>query len=220
MDESSEDGGRRIDPAVVARHVENRRNGLGLSGEALASHAGMSPRYLQHLLEAGPDFDPGGFLRIATALDLTYRQLVEEPDDAPSEHGEPLVLRRLSVAECWNRIGTHGVGRIALPVQPGPSVFPVHYAVDDRTVVYRTTPDGPAAPVQGAVVSFQADHTDDHLQQGWSVLVTGPAEWIGDPAESRVLSEQHAGQPWVGGDRNQWVRIRPESVSGRRVGPG
>jgi len=220
VDESSGGGGRRIDPAVVARRVENRRNGLGLSEEALASHAGMSPRYLAHLLESGPDFDPGGFLRIATALELTYRQLVEEPEDAPAEHGEPLVLRRLSVPECWNRIGTHGVGRIALPVQPGPSVFPVHYAVDDRTVVYRTTPDGPAAPVQGAVVSFQADHTDDRLQQGWSVLVTGPAEWIGDPAESRALTEQHAGQPWVGGDRNQWVRIRPESVSGRRVGPG
>jgi hypothetical protein len=70
------------------------------------------------------------------------------------------------------------------------------------------------------VVSFQADHTDDRLREGWSVLVTGPAEWIADPEESSALTRAHAGQPWVGGDRNQWVRIRPEAVSGRRVGPG
>lgn len=219
MDENAVTGGRPTDPGVVARRVKEHRERLGLSDEALASQAGMSPRYLQHLLEAGPDFDPGGFLRIATALDLTYRQLVDEPDDASPAQGDRLVLRRLSVSECWNRIGAHGVGRIALPVHPGPSVFPVHYAVDNRTVVYRTTPDGPAAPAQGAEVSLQVDHTDDRLQQGWSVLVTGDATWVGDPEESRALTERHAEQPWIGGERNQWVRIRPESVTGRRVGP-
>ncbi|SEN76033.1 helix-turn-helix domain-containing protein [Actinacidiphila rubida] len=222
MDDSTGTGEPPIDAGAVARRVEDHRAGRGLSPEALASQAGMSPRYLQHLMEEGPGFDPGGFLRIATALGLTYRQLVEGPEDAPADTGaaaDPLALRRLGIAECWERIGSRGVGRIALPDQEGPSVFPVHYAVADRTVVYRTTPEGPAAVRPGTAVSFQVDHTDDRLRQGWSVLVTGPCGWVDDADEVRALDERHAVEPFAGGDRNRWVRIRPESVSGRRVGP-
>lgn len=237
MDDSSGAGDPPADPGAVARRIEDQRARRGLSEDALASQAGMSPRYLQHLLESGPDFDPGGFLRIATALGLSYRELVEGFDDPPAGtagagatretgdgpagdgSGERLALRRLNVEECWKRIGGRGVGRIALPRQSGPSVFPVHYAVDARTVVYRTTPEGPAAAPPGAVVSFQVDRTDDRLREGWSVLVTGPAEWIEDPQVIAELDAQHAVEPYVGGTRNQWIRIRPDAVSGRRVEP-
>lgn len=207
-------------PGVLARHVAERRTQLGMSEDALAFQAGMSPRYLQHVLDAGPDFDPGGFVRIATALGVTYQELLEGRQDMPPGQAEPAahpVLMRLSEAECWEELGSHGVGRVALPVQPGPAVYPVNYAVDARTIVYRTAPGDPAAPETGAAVSFQADRVDDRVSQGWSVLITGDAERVGDSAALRALAELHEAEPWAGGGRDLWIRITPETVTGRRI---
>lgn len=207
-------------PDVLARRVAERRTQLGLSADAVARQAGMSPRYMEQLIEAGPDFDSGGFLRIAAALGLTYRELLEGRDDPPPGQTGPgprPVLVRLTVSECWDRLGTHGVGRVALPALPAPEVFPVNYAVDSHSIVYRTAPRGPAAPETDTAVSFQADRTDDRLSQGWSVLLTGTAERVEDPALARRLDEQQSARPWAGGDRPLWIRIRPDTVTGRRI---
>lgn len=210
--------GHRRDPVV--RRVAERRAQLGLSESALSTRAAMSPRYLQHLLDAGPEFDPGGLVRVAAALDLTYQELLEGRRDPPpgqAEAGARPVLAQLSTAECWDKLGTHGVGRIAVPVQQeGPEVLPVNYLVDEGTVVYRTEPGGPARPAPGEGVSFQVDQIDDHLSHGWSVLLTGSAEHVEGGAEADRLSAQ-APEPWAGGDRPVWVRVRPKSVTGRRI---
>jgi nitroimidazol reductase NimA-like FMN-containing flavoprotein (pyridoxamine 5'-phosphate oxidase superfamily) len=179
----------------------------------------MSPRYLQHLLDAGPEFDPGGLVRVAAALDLTYQELLEGRRDPPP--GQPdaaarPVLAHLSTEECWDKLGTHGVGRIAVPVQPGPAVLPVNYLVDSGTIVYRTGAGDAAEPAPGEGVSFQVDQIDDRLSRGWSVLLTGTAERVDDPAQSDVLAAR-APEPWAGGNRPVWIRIRPKSVTGRRI---
>lgn len=220
MNEGAEAGRPQVNQDVLARRIAERRAQLGLSEEALAREASMSPRYLGQLIEEGPDFDSGGLLRIAAALDLTYQELLDGRRDPPPGQTEPgprPVLVHLTVHECWDKLGTHGVGRIALPVQPGPAVFPVNYAVDAGSIVFRTAPRGPAAPETGAALSFQADRMDDRLGQGWSVLVTGTAERIDDPAAVRRLAQRHAAQPWAGGDRPLWIRIRPDTVTGRRI---
>lgn len=137
----------RSDPEAVARRVARERTRLGLSEHALAGQAAMSPRYLRHLMDAGPDFDPGGFVRIAAALGLTYRELVDGRGDRAAGQAGPQprpVLVRLTTAECWDLLGTHGVGHLALPADPAPAVFPVNFAVDAGTVVHRTAPGGAA----------------------------------------------------------------------------
>jgi len=208
------------DPLALARHIADRRMQLGLSENALANRSGMSPRYLRQLLEIGPDFDPGGMGRIAAALDLSSEELLEGRADPPpgqSGPGSRPVLARLTTAECWDKLGTHGVGRVALPARPAPTVFPVNYAIDADTIVYRTAPRVSAAPETGAGVSFEVDRVDDQHSAGWSVLVTGTAERIEDPAAMRHFSERHVAQPWAGGDRPLWIRIRPGTVTGRRI---
>lgn len=220
MDQNAEPGRQQTDPVAIARRVADRRGQLGLDEHALATQAGMSTPYLRHLLDAGPDFDPAGFLRIAAALGLPYQELLEGRAHPPPGQSGPAprpVLVRLTASECWDQLGTRGVGRIALPVQPGPAVFPVNYAVDARSIVYRTASRGPAAPEPGMKVSFQADRVDDRLSQGWSVLLTGTAERIEDPATVRRLTEESPAQPWAGGDRPQWIRIRPDTITGRRI---
>ncbi|WP_051778177.1 pyridoxamine 5'-phosphate oxidase family protein [Kitasatospora phosalacinea] len=109
------------------------------------------------------------------------------------------------------------VGRIALPGDPEPAVFPVNYSVDRGTVVYRTHEGGAAAAAPGTAVSFEVDRIDDHRHTGWSVLVTGTAERIEDHETLQRLLRDLAVQPWAGGPRTLWIRIRPTSVSGRRI---
>lgn len=212
---------RDPDPRVLAHRIADRRLELGLSESALATQAGMAPRYLQHLLAAGVDFDPAGLRRIASALQLTYDELIRGRTELPPGQTGPAdhaALIRLTTPECWDRIGSRGVGRVAVAADPAPAVFPVNYGVDQHSIVYRTSPGESTAPAGGAPVSFEVDRLDDRVGRGWSVLLTGTAERIDDPASIRRLYERHGVEPWAGGDRTLWIRILPERVTGRRIG--
>lgn len=220
MGEKAGSGEQRFDREAVGRRTAERRTQLGLSEGALATRVGMSPHYLRQVVAEGPGFDRGGFVRIAAALSLTYYELLEGRSDLPPGQTGPgprPVLAHLTEAECWDRLGRHGVGRIALPVRPGPAVLPVNYTVDAHSIVYRTAPGGAAAPETGTEVSFQADQLDERLSQGWSVLITGTAERVEDTATARQLTDRHVAEPWAGGNRPLWVRVRPQMVTGRRI---
>ncbi|MFD5461864.1 helix-turn-helix domain-containing protein [Kitasatospora sp. NPDC127059] len=208
------------DPTAVAHRIAERRERLGLTEDALAHQAAMAPRYLRHLLEAGPEFDPGGFVRIAAALGASREELLEGRADAPPGQGAPGPRPRLlglTDGECWELVGTHGIGRIALPVRPGPAVYPVNYVVDRASFAYRTGERAGTAPEPGAEVSFQVDRIDEYLGRGWSVLAVGRARYVDDPEEVERLDGLPGAAPWAGGDRPRWVRIRPAEISGRRL---
>ncbi|MQS17123.1 pyridoxamine 5'-phosphate oxidase family protein [Streptomyces kaniharaensis] len=192
----------------------------------LAHRAAMAPAYLRQLLRAGPEFDPPGFVRIAAVLGMAWPELLSgrRPDATPgqaepeqTEPGPRPMLLHLTEPQCWELIGTHGVGRVGLPVQPGPLVLPVNYAVDAGTVVYRTAPGGAAAPSEGSPVSFQVDHIDERRSRGWSVLILGEAHHVDDLDEEQRLSALPGTTPWAGGSRPLWVRVRPDEVTGRRI---
>ncbi|MFE4518905.1 helix-turn-helix domain-containing protein [Kitasatospora sp. NPDC056783] len=211
------------DPAVVAGRIAERRRQLGLSEETLANRAAMAPRYLRVLLEAGPGFDPAGFLRIAAALGSTRAELLSGRADAPPGQGGPGPRPRLldlTEQECWQLVGSHGIGRIALPGEPAPVVMPVNYVVDQGCFVYRTGEHSATAPEEGAAVSFQVDHLDEYLGRGWSVLALGPARYVADPHELKRLAGLPGAAPWAGGERPRWVRVHPEKVTGRRLVTG
>ncbi|MBO1414341.1 pyridoxamine 5'-phosphate oxidase family protein [Streptomyces sp. FH025] len=211
------------DPAVVARWITERREHLGLAEETLARRAAMAPAYLRHLLEAGPAFDPAGFVRIAAALGTTTAELVSGRADAPPGQGGPGPRPRLlgiTEAECWDLVGSHGIGRIALPVEPGPVVYPVNYVVDHGSFAYRTGEHAGTAPEEGAEVSFQVDHIDEYLGRGWSVLAIGAAHYVDEPEELERLNGLPGAAPWAGGARPRWVRVSPTEVTGRRLVTG
>ncbi|MEV0189596.1 pyridoxamine 5'-phosphate oxidase family protein [Kitasatospora purpeofusca] len=219
------DAVRRADGAAVVRRIHDRRDRLGVDDATLASRAAMAPAYLRHLLEAGPAFDAAGFVRIAAALEMTWTELLEDRPDAPPGQTGPgggprPLLMHLTEPQCWDLVGSHGVGRVGLPGRPAPVVYPVNYAVDHRTVVYRTSPRGAAAPPDGTPASFQVDHLDDRSNEGWSVLMVGECRRVEDPAEEERLSLLPGATPWAGGSRPLWIRIRPDEVTGRRIGSG
>ncbi len=94
---------------------------------------------------------------------------------------------------------------------------PVNYRMDGDDVIFRTGSQTSAASgLSEAAVSFDVDHLDDAQSEGWSVLLTGTARLITDPAELHRVSALGV-QPWAGGDRDDWVRLRPQQITGRSI---
>lgn len=205
----------------LGRRIAQRRAELGLTRRETAARAGTSAGYLRHLEEnpaAAPD--AGVLLRVAGALGTTVTELSGGNVDLPPGLGRAARHRRfteLSAVECRALLGTHGVGRVAVPTASGPAVVPVNYSVVDGGIVFRTAPGTTPWQARGNLVAFEVDRIDEALIQGWSVLVRGNARAVTEPAEVRRLEERTYSRPWVGGRREVWVRIDPVAVTGRRI---
>ncbi|WP_146166709.1 helix-turn-helix domain-containing protein [Streptosporangium nondiastaticum] len=205
---------------TVATRCAVRREQLGLTREDVARRAGMSVPYLSQLETFGGDFDPAAVIRLAAALDMPYDELVGGPREAaPGRQpaGASPLLAHLTEDECWQRLGTHGIGRIGLASGPAPVILPVNFLVDGRTIIYRTGTGDTAAAGDGEQLVFEADHIDEHLSRGWSVLINGTAERITDPGTVESLATRPGAEPWAGGKRNLWIRVRPGQVTGRTI---
>ncbi|WP_241968163.1 pyridoxamine 5'-phosphate oxidase family protein [Streptomyces sp. ICBB 8177] len=199
-----------------------RRGELGLSREQVAERAGVSVSYLQYVEEQPAEVGIGSLLRIADALRTTAGQLRGGDVDLPQGRGRAgarPTLVELSPEECWDRLGTHGVGRVAVFTEAGPLVVPVNYTVLGGAIVYRTTWNA-AADAAGHAIAFEIDRVDEALSEGWSVVAAGRTEHITDPDRARSLDEHAFSEPWAGGDRPEWVRLVPERLTGRRIHSG
>jgi nitroimidazol reductase NimA-like FMN-containing flavoprotein (pyridoxamine 5'-phosphate oxidase superfamily) len=134
------------------------------------------------------------------------------------------VIEELSEDQCLNLISGGGIGRIAYTSRFGPVVLPVNYALQGGAVVFRTAAHGPLdEDLRTGItdadykVAFEIDSIDLASQQGWSVLIQGPAHHVAGAEEEAV---RRAGvESWAPGNRELFVRIVPSRITGRRVGP-
>lgn len=128
-------------------------------------------------------------------------------------------LEILSEDMCRRLLAKADVGRVAITVGALPAVLPVNYAMLNGDIVFLTAEGTKLdAALANAVVAFEVDEIDREHGRGWSVLVIGVASEITDPAD--IAGATALGiQPWAGGDRHHFVRIRAEFVSGRRIVP-
>ena len=199
--------------------MARRRAELKLSREQVAARAKLSLRYLEYL-ERYPASPTSADLRnLAAALRTTPSALrgagLEAP---PGRHlTSPRGFTRLTLAECRKLIAPGGVGRIAFVASSGTVVLPVNFAVAAGTIVLRTTAGGIIEAHANENVSFEVDHLDEALEQGWSVLVRGQAHRVSSRSELRRLQEDATVWPWPGDGREVYVRIIPRRISGRRV---
>ncbi|MFH8491241.1 helix-turn-helix domain-containing protein [Streptomyces longisporoflavus] len=205
----------------MGRRLAQRREQLGLTRQETAERAGTAPGYLQHL-EEHPTAAPGTgvLIRLAGALETTAAELRGGGVDQPPGLGRAAPhpeLAQLSAEECRARLSTHGVGRLAVSAPEGPTIVPVNYTVIDDAIVFRTAPGKSPARAVGTLVAFEVDHIDDALSRGWSVLVRGHARAVSDPDAVRRLQDQAYSSPWADGQRDLWVRIEIDSVSGRGI---
>ncbi len=126
----------------------------------------------------------------------------------------------LDAATCWGRLATEDVGRVVYTDHAMPAITPVHYALDGRSVVFRTDPGSRFGRMaRGSVVAFEADVVERTTHSGWSVVVTGIADVIYSAGALR-RAELLGLAPWVPGDRGLFIRITPGLVTGREVVAG
>ncbi len=85
------------------------------------------------------------------------------------------------------------------------------------SIVIRTGPGTLIAAHAYDQVAFEVDRLDEAMCQGWSVLVSGPAHQVLQPAELHHLRESGTAWPWPGGECEVYVRIVPAQITGRRI---
>jgi nitroimidazol reductase NimA-like FMN-containing flavoprotein (pyridoxamine 5'-phosphate oxidase superfamily) len=126
-------------------------------------------------------------------------------------------LTALSEEECLELLGRARFGRVGIVDGGRAVVLPVNYFFDPPFVVFRSTAGSKLeAAVAHGTVTFQIDATDPTYHGGWSVLVHGSAEVVDDPQEVERLQNLPL-RSWWRGAQDQWIRIRAETVTGRRL---
>ncbi|MCT9009243.1 DUF1918 domain-containing protein [Streptomyces sp. NPDC054766] len=207
-------------PGDIGRRLTAERERQGMTRTETARRARMAPDYLAYLEERQADPSLASLIRLADALGVSVEALRGGGGDLPPGQGQALLhprLRDLGPDECRARLSTHGVGRIAVSGPEGPSVVPVNYEVVDDAITLRTAPGSVVAQAVGTEVAFEVDHLDEAMSQGWSVLVVGAASSVTEPEAVQRLADRAHTESWAGGDRQMWVSIRPERITGRRI---
>ncbi len=76
---------------------------------------------------------------------------------------------------------------------------------------------GLAPPSADTVVAFEIDDYDIDAGAGWPVVAVGRARRVTDPREITMLEglPLRTGAP---GERDTFIRVRPELITGRRIG--
>jgi transcriptional regulator with XRE-family HTH domain len=208
------------DPGDLSKRVARRRAELHLSKAQVAARAGMSLRYLEYVERYPARPDATALRQLAAALRTTPAALLGAGSQVPPNYGRqigPPVVTKLVSAECRRLIAPGGIGRIAFCTTAGPSVLPVNFAVVAGTIVIRTAEGSAVDGHADGRVAFEVDHIDEALSQGWSVLVRGQAHRVAHPAELVIVRREAAVWPWPGGECDVYVRIIPDTITGRRI---
>jgi uncharacterized protein len=126
-------------------------------------------------------------------------------------------LEILHLGDCFRLLESAPVGRIGFVAGGEVVILPVNFLVDGQDVVFTTGAGSKLSAVEvGHYVSFEADSYDQATRVGWSVVVNGLAEIIDSGTEAARLDALGL-KPWAGAAERVWVRIRPSSVTGRRI---
>lgn len=127
-------------------------------------------------------------------------------------------LEMLSAGECRAWLARRAVGCFLFAADRGPVAIPVNYKMIGDDIVFRTDDHTAAA---GAIsqqrVSFLVARFDEDLREGCSVLASGTAIILTRPEGLHAAAEVGI-EPWADGDRDTYIRITPDEITGRRIG--
>lgn len=151
--------------------------------------------------------------------------MATQQSDNGSHHpaiSEP-VVEVLDETACLPLIAGGGVGRIGYTGRFGPTILPVNYQLYEGAIVFRT---GLHSSLEKDLrtgiadaeynVAFEIDQMQPVTQEGWSVLVQGAAHFVDSDEELAPIAELGV-QPWAGGPKQQFIRILPTRITGRRI---
>lgn len=125
----------------------------------------------------------------------------------------------LARGESMDLLGSVSFGRIVFSQQALPAIRPVNHLVDNGDIIIRSSLGASvvkaADTVNGVVVAYEADSIDPADHRGWSVIVTGTAHLIRDAALVKRYDTML--YSWVAGQKDHFIRIHPQMISGIRL---
>ena len=125
-------------------------------------------------------------------------------------------ISELDTDECMSLLHQHNFGRVGFVSDDVPVILPVNYVLDGNTVVFRTDPGLKLAEIPMRHVAFEIDNATD--SDVWSVLVHGFAREITDAIGTRYELLRELPIPvQAPGDKEYWVAVEIQRVSGRRI---
>ncbi|MDQ2636274.1 MAG: pyridoxamine 5'-phosphate oxidase family protein [Actinomycetota bacterium] len=127
---------------------------------------------------------------------------------------KPQPMSILPESECWDLLAGVALGRLVTSVDGKPAIFPVNFAVQGRSILFRTAEGTKlVSAAMNKNVLFEADGYT--AAQGWSVIVDGTAKSLRED-EDIAEAEQAGLLPWTATEKSHYIRIRPLRVTGRR----
>lgn len=133
--------------------------------------------------------------------------------------GRPRLVE-LDEEACWAFLHDQHLGRVAVVEFGLPVVYPVNYALDGRSVVFRTGRGSKMkAAIAGREVAFEVDQADPLFETGTSVIVHGRMWEVAHP-DRELGPDALALRPWAPAARDHFVRVVAEAVTGRHIRPG
>jgi len=126
----------------------------------------------------------------------------------------------LSEDECWSFLSSVSLGRLVTILGGKPEIFPVNFATQRRTVLFRTAQGTKlSSAVMADWVAFEADYHDPALTWGWSVIIKGRAHLLS--ATEEILDAEEAPlRPWTATPKPLYVRVIAMEITGRRFNFG
>jgi nitroimidazol reductase NimA-like FMN-containing flavoprotein (pyridoxamine 5'-phosphate oxidase superfamily) len=133
----------------------------------------------------------------------------------------PRRLTELTRAQAMRLLASVPLGRIVFTHHALPAIRPVNHVIDGDDIIIRSHPGAAiisaADNSAGVIVAYEADAIAPATRTGWSVIVTGTARLIRDPADAARYEPML--QPWVAGDMSQLIRIQGGIVTGYSLAP-
>lgn len=113
-------------------------------------------------------------------------------------------------------LASASVGRLVHTTDALPVVHAVNYEIQDDFIVMRTGSDSKLASARAEeIVAFEVDDIAPHTRSGWSVVVTGRASEITEPAQRAHLRSTL--RSWLPRTTDRFIRIRCDHVTGRSL---
>ena len=147
-----------------------------------------------------------------TADDLARPQMIK-----------PRQALELTEGECWQLLKSASLGRVVFTHHAMPAIRPVNHLVEGQTIIFRShlgaaivsRAGAGAGAGDGTVVCYEADDLDATRHTGWSVIVTGLARLVREPAA--IERYERALEPWIAGQMDHVISIEPRLISGIRL---
>ena len=127
-------------------------------------------------------------------------------------------IRELDSEHCWALLESAPIGRLALSVGADVDIFPITFVVHEGELYFRTAPGTKLLELSiNEKVALEVDEFTDN--EARSVVVKGHARRLEGQSEIDA-ADQLPLQPWAPTLKYRWVKITPETVTGREFTRG